>query len=496
MDAMTDAITGTVTIAPTTANNSVVSAAPPTSTAAQTRTDATMSNESNESNSRATLAAAVLGFFIITLDAVVVNVALPSIRHDLGGGVTGLQWVVDGYTLMFASLLLSAGSLTDRIGARCAFGTGLGVFVVASAACGAAPNLFALVVARFVQGGAAAMMMPASMALVRQAFPEAKARGRAVGVWAMGGAVASSSGPLLGGALSVADWRFIFLLNVPVGIVAALLVRSAGRSPRRATLLDWAGQATGIVAMAGLTYTAIEAGAGGFTQQRVMIAVAITVVALAVFVLTQARGQHPMMPSDLFANRTAVIVFATGFAFMVGYYGLPFVFSLYLQQQRALSAFGTGLVFLPMMLIGAALTPLSARITEKIGRKAVIVAGLALMTIGLAVLGVLPSTTPLWLLAVLMMFVGMGGPTISPPGTALLLDVVAHERTGTASGVFNTSRQVGGALAVAVFGGLLSRPESFMRGVHTSLLLAAAVLALTTIAALFLNTHFRPGAPS
>lgn len=480
MEAMTDAMTTAVT----SASSGVVRAVPPgTGAPAPTPTPEV------SANARATLAAAVLGFFIVTLDAVVVNVALPSIRHDVGGGVTGLQWVVDGYTLMFASLLLSAGSLTDRIGARRAFGLGLAVFIVASTACGAAPGLATLVLARFVQGGAAAVMMPASMALVRQAFPEARARGRAVGVWAMGGAVASSSGPLLGGALSLVDWRLIFFLNVPVGIAATLLLRSAGPSPQRATPFDWAGQATGIVAMAGLTYTAIEAGDGGLTQPRVLNALVITVVALGVFVITQVRGRHPMVPSELFANRTAVIVFATGFAFMVGYYGLPFVFSLYLQQQRGLSAFGTGMVFLPMMFIGAALTPFSARISEKLGRKVVIVAGLALMTLGLAVLGVLPATTPLWLLAVLMMFVGLGGPTISPPATALLLDVVAHERTGTASGVFNTSRQVGGALAVAVFGGLLSRPETFMRGVHTSLLLAAAVLALTTVAALFLTNR-------
>jgi MFS family permease len=148
---------------------------------------------------RATLATAVLGFFVITLDAVVVNVALPSMRADLGGGVTGLQWVVDGYTLMFAALLLTAGSLTDRIGARRAFGAGLAVFVAASAACGLAPTLGALVAARFVQGSATAVMMPSSMALIRQAFADPVARGRAVAVWAMGGAVASSSGPVLVG---------------------------------------------------------------------------------------------------------------------------------------------------------------------------------------------------------------------------------------------------------------------------------------------------------
>jgi MFS transporter, DHA2 family, methylenomycin A resistance protein len=151
------------------------------------------------------LAAAVLGFFVITLDAVVVNVALPSIRHDLGGGITGLQWVVDGYTLMFAALLLSAGSLADRVGARRAFGAGLAGFVVASAACGLAPGLGALVAARLVQGAAAAVMMPASMALIGQAYPDPVKRARAVAVWAMGGSVAATSGPVVGGLLTLAS---------------------------------------------------------------------------------------------------------------------------------------------------------------------------------------------------------------------------------------------------------------------------------------------------
>jgi MFS transporter, DHA2 family, methylenomycin A resistance protein len=483
---MTHALTDAVTAAASAAPGGVRSAAPPPGTATATRSDPARSNKVSAS-ARATLAAAVLGFFIITLDAVVVNVALPSIRHDLGTDVTGLQWVADGYTLMFASLLLSAGSLTDRVGARCAFGTGLGVFVLASAACGAAPSLAALVVARFVQGGAAAVMMPASMALVRQAYPEARARGRAVGVWAMGGAVASSSGPLLGGALSVADWRFIFFLNVPVGVVAALLLRSAGRSPRRPAPLDWAGQAAGIVAMSGLAYSAIEAGAGKFTQRRVLAAFVVTVVALALFVLTQARGQHPMMPSDLFADRTAVIVFATGFAFMVGYYGLPFVFSLYFQQQRGFSALTTGALFLPMMLSGAVLTAVSARFVERVGAKLPVVTGLGLMAAALVLLAALPTSTPMAVLSGLMVLVGVGGPLVMPPTTAVLLNHVHGQTVGIASGLFNTSRQVGGALAVAVFGSLLASPAGFMPGVRISLTIAAAVVVVAAVSAVRLG---------
>jgi MFS family permease len=185
-----------------------------------------------------TLLAALMGFFVVTLDAVIVNVALPDIGADLDGGIAGLQWVVDGYTLLFAAFLLSAGSLTDRIGAKRAFGFGVAGFVVASVACGLAPSLATLVMFRFVQGAAAAVVMPSSMALIGQAYPDPVKRARAVAVWAMGGAVASSAGPVLGGLLTLASWRWIFLVNVPVGAVALVLLAKAATSQRRRVSFD------------------------------------------------------------------------------------------------------------------------------------------------------------------------------------------------------------------------------------------------------------------
>jgi DHA2 family methylenomycin A resistance protein-like MFS transporter len=362
------------------------------------------------------------------------------------------------------------------------------VFVLASVGCGLAPSLGVLIVARFVQGAAAAAMMPASMALIRQAFPDAKARGRAVGVWAMGGAVASSSGPVLGGVLNLVDWRLIFFINVPVGAIALLLLARIRPSQPRVVRFDLIGQVTGVLAMAGLTFGAIEAGANGFRDPAVIAAFTVAAAALAGFVRAQQVVAHPMMPLQLFRSRTVVITVVSGFAFMVGYYGLPFVISLFLQQHRGLDALQTGVVFLPMMLIGLVLTPFSARMSERLGRKTLIVVGLLLMAAGLAVIGLLPASTPLWLLAGLMVLVGLGGPTVSPPATAVLLDSVPEAQSGVASGVFNTSRQVGGALAIAVFGGLLADPATFVHGVHTSLLIAAAVIALTTVLALFLPT--------
>jgi EmrB/QacA subfamily drug resistance transporter len=437
-------------------------------------------------------AAAVLGFFVITLDAVVVNVALPSIRREFGGGITGLQWVVDGYVLMFAGLLLSSGSLTDRFGARRAFGGGVALFVVASVACGLAPGLGALIGARFVQGAAAALMMPSSMALIGQAYPDPVKRARAVAVWAVGGAVASSAGPVLGGLLALASWRLIFFVNLPVGAVALFLLARTARSPHRPAPVDWIGQCTGVVAMGGLTFGAIAAGTAGLTAPQVLAAFAVAAAALAAFVVAQARGAHPMVPLDLFRSRTVTVAVAVGFAFVVGYYGLPFVMSLYLQQLRGLSSLATGLAFVPMMLIGLVLTPFSARLAERVGARTLVTAGLVLMAVGMVALGVVPALTPVPMLAALMVLVGVAGPLVMPPVMALLLNAVPDSRAGVASGVFNTSRQLGGALAVAIFGALLTAPAGFLPGLRISLLLASAV-ALAAAAASLLLAPQAPG---
>jgi MFS family permease len=186
----------------------------------------------------------------------------------------------------------------------------------------------------------------------------------------------------------------------------------------------------------------------GVTAPQVLAALVVAAVALVVFVAAQARGSHPMVPLEVFRSRNVVLLLVVGFTYMVGYYGMPFVFSLYFQQVRGLSALGAGALFVPMMLAGTVLTPFWPRIADRLGRKTLIAGGLSLMTIGLVVLGVLPGSTPVWLLSTLMILVGVGGPLVMPPATAVLLDSVPERRTGTVSGVFNTSRQVGGALAV------------------------------------------------
>ncbi|GAB90640.1 MFS transporter [Gordonia rhizosphera] len=430
------------------------------------------------------LSAAILGFFVVTLDAVIVNVALPSIRESLGGGMAGLQWVVDGYTLLFAALLLSSGSLADRIGARHALAVGFALFAVASFACGAAPTLPVLIGMRFVQGAAAALIVPASLTLVSETYPDPRRRSRAVGMWAMGGAVASTAGPVAGGLLTELNWRWIFLINVPVAVIALLALRRTAPSPTHPTRLDWPGQLAAVTAMAALTFAAIEAGDVGVLGGSVLVALLVAVIGLTAFVLIEARTKDPMVPLDLFGGRVFRISLIAGFAFMVGYFGLPFVMSLYFQQTQGMSAFQTGIAFLPMMLIGLVLTPFSARIVERVGARTPIVGGLACMVVGMVALVLAAPSAPNWALSILMVLVGLGGPLTMPPLTALLLHHVPPERTGTASGVFNTSRQIGGALAVAVFGALLADDSAFTDGLHISLLVGATVVAIAAIAGL------------
>jgi len=437
---------------------------------------------------RLALLVATLGMFIVTLDALVINVALPAIGSDLGNGMTGLQWVVDGYTLTFAALLLSAGALSDRIGARQAFAAGLVLFVAASAACGMAPNIGVLVAARFAQGAGAALIMPTSLALIRESYADAHQRARAIALWALGGAVASAAGPVVGGFLTLLSWRAIFFINLPVGLIAFYLLTRVRRSPRRTAPFDWIGQVTAVLAIGGLTYGLIEAGAGGLTAPRVIAALGLAVVALVGFFASQTRTAHPMVPLDLFRFRPAAVSIAGGFTFTVGFYGLVFLLSLYLQQLRGLSPLQTGLAFVPMTGLTGVLVLIAPRIAARFGPRVPMASGQFLMAVGLLGLCAAVSGAPIWLLAILSILIGLGSSLSVPTLTALLIGSVPAERAGTASGVLNTCRQLGGGLSVAVFGALVAHRETFVQGMQLSLVIAAVLLLATAIASVRLKS--------
>ncbi|MBT8162083.1 MULTISPECIES: MFS transporter [Arthrobacter] len=439
---------------------------------------------------RASLAVAMLGFFVVALDAQIVNVALPAIRDDLGGGLAGLQWVVTGYTLMFSALQLFAGTFSDRVGARRAYGIGMILFTVASAACGFSPNLPVLVAARILQGIGAAMITPASLALIREAYHDAVQRGRAIVYWGLGGSVAAAAGPVLGGVLTGVHWRLIFFVNLPVGVLALVVLSRVARSPRRPMPFDWAGQISAVLALASLTYGIIEGATAGYGSPGILSVFAVGAVSLAVFMVVQFKARAPMLPLDIFRSRTVSTTLGVALATMAAFYGVVFLQSLYFQQQRGATALETGLLFLPMTALVALLNPLVARLMARFGQVAMIAAGQLIMAVGLAGLCLLPADTPVLVVAVMMVPVGVGGSFTVPPIIALVMDHVPAERAGTASGVVNTARQVGGSLGVAVFGALLSG-QGFMEGLRTSLGWTAAILILLILASLTLRHEQR-----
>jgi MFS transporter, DHA2 family, methylenomycin A resistance protein len=439
---------------------------------------------------RTVLVLSSLGFFLITLDILIINLALPSIDRELGGGTTAQQWVIDGYTLMFAALLLFAGNLADRIGANRSFGSGIAVFLLASIGCALAPTTTALIAFRFVQGAAAAVMLPASMALIREAFPDPRRRAHALGIWAVGGAVAGAVGPLLGGLLTSLDWRWVFAINLPVCLAMLVLVRLVASSPRRPAPFDWYGQALAILALSALMYGLIEAGVLGFTSPAVLTALAVAVAGLVGFVWVEARVRHPMMPLGLFRPVGMRVALVVGFSFMVGWFGTVFYVSLYLQQHLALTPLIAGLVFLPSAVAAMAGNLTSGAITNRWGPKAPVVAGLGSMVIGLAALVVAAPLGSPALTAILLIFIGPGGSIAMPAITGVVLESVAPEQAGTASAVFNTFRQVGGAVAIAVFGTLLTVADGFVTGMRVGSSIAAALILGTALLSLRM---IRPG---
>jgi DHA2 family methylenomycin A resistance protein-like MFS transporter len=432
-------------------------------------------------HARIVLAIASMGFFLITLDISIVNVALARIRHQLGGGTTGQQWVIDGYTLLFAALLLFAGNLADRIGAKKALALGISAFGLASAGCAVAPSIGVLLGARSVQGAAAAIILPASMSLIREAYPDPGRRARALGVWAVGGAVAGLIGQPLGGLLTSVDWRWVFTINLPVCAVMLAFLFFVATSPTRPAPFDWVGQALAIVALSTLVYGLIEGGRVGFGRASVIVALLTAFLALSGFVLAQAQGPHPMMPLSLFQARGFRLALPVGFAFMVGNYGNVFVVSLFLQQHLGLSPLHAGLVFLPSAFFAIAGNLSSGPITNRYGARVPVVTGLLSMVVGLLALIVTAPLGQPAITAVCVIPIGAGGSLAMPSVTGVVLDGVPAGQAGIASAVFNTFRQIGGAVAIAVFGALIADPATFLTGLRISLGAAAALLFLVAV---------------
>jgi DHA2 family methylenomycin A resistance protein-like MFS transporter len=416
------------------------------------------------------LTAISLGFLMITLDATIVNVALGPIGHDLGGSVATAQWIVNGYTLAFAALLLTAGAMADRLGLRTGFLAGLAVFAVGSAACAGASSLAELIAARVVQGAGAAALMPCSLALIAHMFPDPGARRRALGVWGGASGIGLAAGPVLGGVITAAlGWRAIFLVNLPIAAVAAqLLRRHVAETPRHRHPLDLPGQLISSVGLAALTGGFIIAGNKGWDASFTLALLVAGVASTAGFALVERTVAHPMIDPVLFRERTFSIALALGVIFNFCLYGSIFCLALDLHRAHGLDPLDTGLALLPMTVVTGSMAFLSRRLVDRIGEWAAIVIGLTAGAGG-ALLVAVAATGGVAALIVSSLPIGVTALAM-PAMTAVAMSHAPDQRVGLASGVFNASRQTGGALGVAVLGALLT-------GSDGDLVLGAAFLA-------------------
>ena len=428
-----------------------------------------------------TLAAMSLGYCVVQLDVTIVNTALGSIGASLGGGVSELQWVVSAYTIAFAAFILTAGALGDRVGAKRVFMAGFAIFTAASVACAMSPNATVLITARAVQGFGAAILVPNSLALLSHAYPEDKARGRAVAIWAAGASLALTAGPLVGGGLiALVGWRSIFLVNLPIGLAGLWLswryASETTRSPSRE--IDLPGQLAAIAALGSLAGAIIEGGSLGWSNPLVIAGFVAALVLAILFVWQERRAAQPMLPLSLFAHRMFALTAMVGLLVNVAFYGLIFVFSLYFQRVNGWSPFATGLAFVPMMGAVLPVNLLAPRIAERIGAPATIAAGAVLSALGcLALLGIGQGTSYVLMCAQLIV-IGGGLGLLVPPLTSTLLGSVEKQRSGIAAGVLNATRQTGSVLGVALFGSLAGQANALLSGAHLSLAISAGLLLI------------------
>jgi MFS transporter, DHA2 family, methylenomycin A resistance protein len=447
-----------------------------------------------------TVTATSVGFVVSQLDVSIVNVALSSIGRDLHASVASLQWTVDSYALAFSALMLSAGSLGDRFGARRLFIGGLALFGLASLLCAFSRDAAQLVASRAIQGVGAAAMLPNSLALLNAACgSERGVRARAVGLWTAAGSISIASGPIVGGLLIAAfGWRSIFWVNVPLcaaGIAATLAWIDDATphrhrdAPAHAGGVDLPGQAFAIVALTAFVGSVIEMRPLGVTHPLVIGGMLLACVSAAAFVATERRTHAPMLPLSLFSERTFSAATVFGIGVNLTYYGMVFVLSLYLQRVLGHTPLQTGLAFLPLtggfLLSNLASGPLTARF----GSRPPMIVGALLDAAGFAALMFVGPSTPTAALLLPFLLIPSGMGVAVPAMTTALLGTVRQERAGTASAVLNTARQAAGAIGVAAFGALAGHAEGaagtaqivdavrWSAGISVALLVIAALTA-------------------
>jgi EmrB/QacA subfamily drug resistance transporter len=439
-----------------------------------------------------TLAAVSFGLFMIMLDNTVVNVALPSIQRDLGADLSELEWIVTGYALTFAALMLIGGKVADAYGRRRIFVVGIAVFTLASLWCGLADSGEMLIAARVLQGGGAALMNPATLSIIAATFPPQQ-RGTAIGIWAGVSGLALAIGPLVGGLITDhLEWSWIFFVNVPVGIVAiaaSFLFIDESRDETHVRL-DLPGLATSGIGLFALTYALIEANTYGWGSARILGAFALAGVAIVAFVLLERNQRAPMLPLELFRNPTYTGANLVILLVALAMFGVFFFVSLYMQNILGYSAVQTGAAFLPMTVLIILIAPIAGRASDRIGSRGLLTVGMTLVAVQLVFFSRLTEDASFWNLLPALMIGGIGMALTMTPSAAAATRSVPVDKAGVGAAVLNSARQVGGTMGIAVIGAIIASaagdvrtPEAFMDGFQKALLVAAGIAVVGAVVA-------------
>ncbi|HET7856994.1 MAG TPA: MFS transporter [Gaiellaceae bacterium] len=444
-----------------------------------------------------TLAAVAFGLFMIMLDNTVVFVALSSIQQDLHISTSELEWVVNGYALTFAVLMLTGGKLADMLGRRLIFIVGLVIFTLASLACGLATSAAVLIGARVVQGVGSALMNPATLSIITATFPP-RLRGTAIGIWVGVSAMALAIGPLVGGLITEhIDWSWIFFINVPVGILAivvARLVIDETRDTSAEQRLDLPGLVVSGIALFALTYALIEANQQGWTSPLILSLFAIAAVGLLGFVLLEQRQRIPMLDLSFFRNPTFAGANVVMFLVALAMFGVFFFVSLYTQNILGYSPTEAGASFLPLTILIVLLAPIAGRLSDRIGSRWLMSTGLVFVAASLVIQSTFDVDSSFWNILPAMIVGGIGMAFAMTPTAAAAMASVPVDKAGVGSAVLNSMRQVGGALGIALMGAIVAAsihvpatdpraPEQFMDGFREAVLVAAAIALVGAVVA-------------
>jgi EmrB/QacA subfamily drug resistance transporter len=414
----------------------------------------------SESNRRWwTLGAMCFALFMVMLDNTVTNVALPSIQRDFDASLSALEWTINAYTLTFAVLLVTGGRLGDIFGRRFVFLIGVGIFAVASATIGLAPTENWLVASRAVQGVGAALMMPGTLSIISHAFPPQE-RGRAIGIWAGVSAIALAVGPLLGGWLTEdVSWRAIFFLNLPVAVGAIAVTLFAAEESRDDTVdrrIDFPGIAALTVGLSGIVLGLVEANAWGWGSARIIGLFALAAVALVTFVAIERRSPAPIVDFAFFRSRQFVGANAVGFMVTFAMFSMFFFLALFMQNILGYGPLATGARFLPTTLFVIVTGPIAGRLSDRVGPRWLMTAGLVLVAGSLAWLSQITVDTSFGYLVPAFIAMGIGVGLVMSPMSAAAMNAVDRTKAGVASGTLSMSRMVGGTFGVAALGALVA----------------------------------------